>query len=349
MSEDATGKPPEYREFSLFFEPPNSKMDVNYMRDVRKDVWDISKLELPIYFYQPDVEPSPEGGRVKVVQPEQKKRKKRVLVQADRDDAKPEQQPWVLCSKDGKKYVATPDTLTDRAVMYQQDRGFTLQFVSNSLRVTEEHRSGIQDVDAARSRQRKEEEELESQRRSIGVDKMINKAIEEEIARRKEEAKRVKMELDAGSDQEQGDKSGDDGGVNGVDVETDDGVDKEENSDSEPIDLSLSSSDGEVSDDYSSEEEEKKEDPGKKTPKNSGETAESVIKRIYEDQVKEEELLYYMREMGLVSEQELIKKFRDRLKTHTQKEAFKKLFKRRLQYHTVGDGTRMIKLKSKTQ
>ena len=166
MSEDATGKPPEYREFSLFFEPPNSMMDVNYMRDVRKDVWDISKLELPIYFYQPDVEPSPEGGRVKVVQPEQKKRKKRVLVQADRDDAKPEQQPWVLCSKDGKKYVATPDTLTDRAVMYQQDRGFTLQFVSNSLRVTEEHRSGIQDVDAARSRQRKEEEEEKSQSQS---------------------------------------------------------------------------------------------------------------------------------------------------------------------------------------
>ena len=349
MSEDATGKPPEYREFSLFFEPPNPKMDVNYMRDVLKDEWDISKLELPIYFYQPDVEPSPEGGRVKTVRWQDDRPKKRALHTVTLEES-PEQQPWVLFTRDGRKYVATPDTLNDRAVLYQQDRGFTVQLVSGSLRVAEERRGTIQDVDAAASRKRKEDEEIESQRRKIGSSQLVNEIVQEARERKVREAERVKMELDAGSDQDDGaKKSGDDSGVHGVDIETDDGVDKEDDSEPESIDISLSSANSEGSDEYDDEEEEKKEEPVKKPVRNTGETAESVLKKIYEDQVKEEELLCYLREMGLVTERDLIAKFRDRLKTPTQKEAFKKLFKRRCQYHTVGDGVKMIRLKTKTQ
>jgi hypothetical protein len=185
MAEDRVEK------FPLFFDPSSKTFDVNYMRDVRRPEWRIGSLQQPLHLYQPDVQPTPEGGRVKI-EPSKRKRTIRGEFVEVRKPPDPEQELWVLVSRDERTYRGTPDTLTNFAVLYQAAGGYHLQLVDHSIRMFEEKatRDAIAATDIAIQRM-KQQKRHEMERLQRAVPFVVRDA-DEEIARRRAEAKEEK-------------------------------------------------------------------------------------------------------------------------------------------------------------
>lgn len=339
---EATGKPPAYREFSLVFEPPDEKRRVNFMRDVRKDEWNISKLADPIYFYQPYVEPTPEGGRVLGAQETRRGKNKYAFVKADRKGGDVDQEEWVMLSSDGKEFSATPDTLRDRAVMYQRDENtFVLSFLSQSLRVVEKFRRDSADPEALARRRNLD---LQEARKRMGIASFQEEVIAEKMERKRQEKERVEMNLDANSDHSDGGGGRD--GEDELDIEWEDLFDDDQlASDPEPVSEPSMSSDVplEEEEDHNEEEDaQKKVHPVNRdgTPV----TPKDIVDRIFEDYVTEEELVSYMSEVGLCKKGDLNHKFGSRLKSQKQKERFVELVHKKLIFKEV-DGQKWFALR----
>lgn len=316
------------------------------MRDVRKDEWDISKLADPIYFYQPTVDPTPEGGRVHAVQQIQRQ-KKQAFVRADRKGDDVDQEDWVMRSNDGREFSATPDTLVDRSIMYQRDENtFVLSFISQSLRVVEHFRHDSADPEALAKRRNLDMQEA---RKRIGIAGFQEEVINEKLEKKRQEQERIQMDLDTKSDLSDGGGSDGEEGAKGLDIEWDDLFDDDDDkllSDPEPE--SEPSADSEVHEEEEDRNEE--EDVQKKVhPVNSDGaplTAKEIVDRIFEDYVTEDELVSYMSEMGMCKKNDLVRKFRDtgKLKSQRQKEVFLELVQKKLVCKEV-DGQKWLVLK----
>ena len=317
------------------------------MRDVRKDEWDISKLADPIYFYQPTVDPTPEGGRVHAVQQIQRQ-KKQAFVRADRRGDDVDQEEWVMRSNDGREFSATPDTLRDRSVMYQRDENtFVLSFISQSLRVVENFHRDSADPEALAKRRNLDMQEA---RKRIGIASFQDEVVNEKLERKRQEQERIQMDLDTKSDLSDGGGSDGEEGANGLDIEWNDLFDDDDDVpiNSEPEDVPEPPTDSEVNEEEEDRNEE--EDVHKKVhPVNSDGTPltpDKIVKRIFEDCVTEDELVSYMSEMGMCKKNDLLSKFRGtgKLKSQRQKEMFMELVQKRLVCKEV-DGQKWLVLR----
>jgi hypothetical protein len=170
-------------EFPLFFDPSSKMFDVNYVRDVRRPEWRIDSLPQPLHLYQPDVQPTPDGGRVKI-QPSKRKRPIRGEFVEVRKPPDPEQESWLLAARDERTYRGTPDTLTNFGVLFQTAGGYRLQLIDHSIRMFEEKaaKDAVAATDVAIQRM-KQQKRHETERLQRAVPFMLRDA-EEEIARR---------------------------------------------------------------------------------------------------------------------------------------------------------------------
>jgi hypothetical protein len=355
------------QEFPLFFDPTAPLTDINYMRDVRKDEWNIAKLQAPLYLYQPEVEPTPDGGRVTIELPQRKKPPRSEFIEVKKSQTlDPKEQPWSLVTKDGRVFRGTRDTLTNSAILYQTDDGFHIQLIDHSLRFFEEHLS--KDItDADKAIQRMDEEERRKKRPSF-----LMEAVAQEEKLREARARRIKeMHLDEGSDADDGydeegsEKEGEIDFNGKEEFEDDEGVD------GEPIDdladlFEWSDKDDDLNNISDDEEEEGEEgegkrkkkqtvsavvvndQPGTEAPMTAEEKNQQIVTTIFgEEEVKEAELRRYMMDVGMCTIPDLRKKFKSKLKTLQQREAFQNLV-RRLLVKEQRANTAYVKLKRPT-
>lgn len=341
-------------EFDLWFDPTPPKTDINYMRDVRRNEWKIADLKPPVYLYQPDVEPTPEGGKVKV-EPREYKKKKSQFVYPDRI-LNPEEQPWRMLAADGKEYVGNSDTLNNRAFLYETEGGsWTMQLMDKSYRFVEERRQQA-DLETAIQQLDSKMKATEARKKVLHVDAKLAESTAQKEKERKLKQERVQQKIDAGSGDE-GDEAGDRGSDDSqgdveIDAQSDEEVAISDNLDDLFDDLS-DDPNGLIDSDEEEENVEKKENderpvrPLTTEPVNKVELNGMIVERVLGPQtIKEEDLVSFMMEVVLCEKPVLIKKFRDKLVTAEQKEAFKVLVKEKL-CAEKNNGVIFFKLKKK--
>ncbi|KAH0795987.1 hypothetical protein GPJ56_000055 [Histomonas meleagridis] len=307
-------------------------MNINYMRQ-NISVLDISSLKAPLYLYQPDVQPTPEGGIVKEPEPNLRKTKDKFLI-VNKDFAKsPDEQSWYLYTSDNRVFKGTPDTFKG-AIITRDEQGFHLSFIDNSIKFSPElnldAKKGL-DIDTIQNNQRRDREHRERMMQSE------YKFLLDPIKKDQEERERNKKALAKGSDS--------DADVSDEFDDDDEGLgdlfdDIPEVSDNENLlDSDLSSDNG--------EEEEKKENKRKaeaeerrRLQAGPQESNEDIVDSIYGPPViKEDEVVRFIIEIGPVTKDQLLHKFKSKLKTDKQKIAFKEIVTKRL---------RIIKIHGKT-
>jgi hypothetical protein len=340
----------ETEQFPLFLDVLPATFNVNYMRNVRSASWDIPSLPTPIYLFQPDVEPGPEGGRVKTQPPARKPPQKGEFVEAvkPRD---PSQAHWIFAAADGRIFKGTPDTLSNYAILRRKDDAFHLQLVDHSIRFFEDRPStGAKDGEAA-IRKMKEQQRLQAKRIQAVVPSYAESVRQDAIDRhaRAEEA----LELDHETRVDHSDVESD--GAPDIDgqAQSDEGVDPAGAAESDAIeevsdvDVSLfwPEEEGE-----GEEEDEEKEKP--KRPKlvdtvaGAAPTNQAIVQQVFGPEVVAwEELFKFMREVGLCTGKDLKRRFCDRIKVPERLEAFKRLCVECL-VPAVHDGRRYFKLKA---
>jgi hypothetical protein len=350
MSEPA--EVPEVMEFPLFFDPTGPMTEINYMRDVRHGDWDIGKLEPALYLYQPDVEPSPEGGHVKVETPQRKKPGRSEFFEVKKSQQlKPEDQPWILVTKDKRTWRGTRDTLSNCAAMYHgEDGAFHISLIDESIRMFEEHHSkDIRDADTAIQKM-DDDRRMQNTKRP----RFLHDLVQESMKQRNERRKRIKEELlDEGSDPEAGGDEGSEkeGEIDFPEKEEFDDDEGIEGAPDEDMDDIFEWSDLDDEDDFLSDDEEEDADrdagkrkkrqtvsqviveakPGDEPPMTAEERNKKIVTDILgKEEVKEAEFRRYVMDIGMVTFADLKKKFKPKLETLAQKEAFQNLIRKLL-------------------
>jgi hypothetical protein len=331
------------QEFPLFFEPPNPNVDVHFIRDVRKDVWNIASLARPVSLWQPNVSPTPKGLQVRPPEQTRRKRTKGDFVafrKSTTDD--PRQQQWLMRAQDGTSFKGIPDTLTSSAILFQGDDGFRLQLIDGSIRASQFIPAGdLDSVEAAMAESTKQKARTEdSLRRRFPHYK---EDLERATAERKAQVAEAKQALDDDSyyrdnaDRESGDEDV------GADMDMDEALGHEDDEDAaveaEDVDIPEILSDFTASDFTTDDDEEEDSDDEKKkkkrgeggaTPAPMSEAERNEIVRLVAgpEKIKEEEIRMYVREVGMVTYHQLRARFQSRLVVAEQQEAFKDMIKR---------------------
>lgn len=378
MSVDSSSKD---KVVPLFLRPHQDKEDINYMRHTLKE-WNFEKLKAPIYFYQPTVKPNSKGGTVKDTYTGQRKNKEFYEVRKEYIK-RPEAENWMMYTSDGVIYKGSPDTLSSMAVIFPGSDQFIIQIANNSIRIKDgKDLDPNLDIDTVEKR-RKQEAEAKSRALKNNF-RFIYDAMEKKENERLKRAKELRATgdediamggSDDNEDKDEDDFNQDENVADVDDARSDDDEDVPEDIENiftekpEELNEIQGSSDEEESqssydEDSEGEDGHKKKKKKKKGQQQTPEKAESAGQGENPDQakpqstekivddilgpkvLKEDELVRYMMDVGLVTLKQIYQKFKDRLVTPEQKEAFKKLVVKKLQ-QTVDNGIKYVKLKDK--
>lgn len=366
----------------LYLRPHQENEDINYMRHTLKD-WDIGKFKAPVYFYQPTVKPTPEGGIVKDTYSGSRKNKEFFEVRKEYIK-RPEAENWMMYTSDGTLFKGNVDTLSSTiAIIYPGSDQFIIQTVNNSIRIKDgKDLDSNLDIDTVEKR-RKQEADAKTRdlKNNLGF---IYKHMEQKEKERQNQAKELREAGDedialGGSDDDDKEKDEDafNNDENGADVEdarSDDDEDVPDDIENlltdipEELNEINASSDEEESQSSYDEDSEGEDGPKKKKKKKKGhnqpaeqqeaahgenqdqakpQSTEKIVDDILGPKVlKEDELVRYIMDVGYATLKQIYQKFKDRLVTQEQKMAFKNLILKRFQQFT-DNGVRYVKLKDK--
>lgn len=364
----------------LYLRPHQVNEDINYMRHTLKE-WDIGKLKDPIYFYQPTVRPTSDGGIVKDTYSGPRKNKEFFEVRKE-FIKRPDDELWMMYTSDGVLFKGHPDTLSSHAIIYPDKDKFEIQVANNSIRI-KDGKDLDQNIDIETVLKRKKQEEDAKQRAFKNNFRFMYDAIERKEKQRLSHAK----ELFENGDEDiaiggSGDSDGNDEDAykadeNEADVEVDRSDDDEDIPDdldnlfTEPPEELINaqgSSDEEESQDSYDEDSEGEDGSKKKKKKKKGhnqqtpdqqetthqnpdqadrqQSTEQIVDDIMGPKVvKEDELVRFMMDVGFVTLKQLWDKFKDRLQaSDVVKDAFRRLIIKKLQQFTE-NGIKYVKLK----
>ena len=339
-------KPVSVETYPLFIEVDKDHK-LNYFHNIRKLDWDFGKEKEPIYLWQPNVEPGPNGGKVIEEPTTQRKSKKDFEVQSKRPNPIPNQQDWRLATGNGTTYTLQCDESQKRdyVILTPKSRKFEIYLVGDDFNATKD----IPERDADICEHEMEKKISDSLRRRKDISSEYVKELEREANERKES---VKNQISTGIirinereddfedciDDEMKDYARDEKEDNDIDADlerSDDDVMDDEQEDDEMIDqqeLNAMLEKGFLDSELDEEEEDKPEKEKKNVPKPDLPTTEAVktISEIVEDVagprfIKEEEFVRFFLDNGQVLPRDLQKRFHDLIKTDKQKEVFKKL------------------------
>lgn len=325
-------------EFDLIFDPTPDNTDIAYMRDQYNPEWKIGEMAKPVYLYQPDVEPTPDGGRVKLPARREHKRDKRQFIPAEKK-LDPEEQQWKLISNDGTQYTGRPDTLDNFAVMMFEGQGvISMKLVNRSYRFFKEPPRRFEEPEDAEMAAKDEAMKMKHRRGQLQVDKLLT-AREENIVRlRVLEQERVDMRVDLPSDRGSEDDR-DPHGSGDSDVDFTYVRDSDEEIAFSDLDLfdELSDAVDDSSDDGAEEEIKENEEEKKPAPvvvpidesQTTAEHNEKIVEAVMGPRcVKEEELIAFVADLGIVTLADIRVRFKSQLRTKEQIEAMKDLIRK---------------------
>ena len=341
----------------LFFTPSVPNLNINYMRQ-NFDAWDISKFEQPLKLYQPEVYPTPEGGFVINQEPQRiyeeenqdnkdkkekknrKNRKNRKNKGEKKDKSKfdivyneyikaADDQSWYMYTDDKKVFKGTPFEFKG-AVISHNKQGFYLSFCDNAIKFAPElnidAKNGY-DLDKIQNEMKLKKERAEAMaKKSYFTSYIVAKELEERECNQEQSLKGSDSDADFENEFDDDDEMA---GNDLFDEIPSDGVDfTKEHYDDEEVE--------------EEEEEEKEEEESNEAQKDTDEIINEAIGEPVI--IKEDDIVRFFKDMGMVQSRDLISRFKSMLKTDEQKAAFKEILKRRVAFQII-NGVKYLKLK----
>ena len=352
--------PTHVETFPLIFEvDPAHK--INYVRNIRRPDWDLSKEKEPLNLWQPNVEPGPKGGKIIDQFAVKKKQRTDFKLVTKKTQLTPNQQNWKLTTGDKTSYTFQCDEGSARNFVLLTPRPgkFTIQFIDDDFSATKDTEE--QDYETCeklmelhqeqRYQQRKELsrkylkalEEEETNRKKLILDQVDNGQLDEEFVDvddwnrigDHEIRNMVKQRIQALNEDAEGvdaplDRSDDETFAQDVDESKDDLIDMEE--------LNALFEDGflDEEDEYEEDGEkkdkkEKKKEEQKPEPLPSDQVAKNIDQIVEEVNgpriIREEEFVRYFLDNGQSTGRDLMRRFKDYMKTPKQRDALVKLIK----------------------
>lgn len=340
----------------LFYLPHGEMEEINYMRHITRPEWILNNLKDPVYFYQPTVTPDRSGGTVYDPIREYRNKKNQEFIDVRREYLKnPSQEPWKMYSSDGQVFKGLPDTLNSTAVIIPDSSQMTIQLIDNSLRVTDDKYDG----ESSDSKVLYDMHQKELRHQQALIEKAIPTTIESIKRQEQLKAERAREisrtggedaisyddnevqhedhfnEDDQGADVPNDQSDDDDSGREFIDTTVDD------------VDELLEIMNQEISDPSDSdesEEEKPKQTSKEKSNQESASTAqapsapistEEIVKEVFGPEIiKEDELRGFLAEQGFVTQRDLLRKFKKRLETIEQRNAFVTLLNKKAVKYT---------------
>jgi hypothetical protein len=333
--------------------------------------WDMAKEKEPLYLWQPNVVPGPNGGKVIEDPTTQRKSKKDFEVQSKRPNPIPNQQDWRLTTGAGTSYTFQCDEgqKRDYIVLTPKPGKFVISHVTDDFNVTKDLPE--KDADECEREMMRSREELYRRRKDMSEEYI--KELETEMKQRQESVKNqistgIIRIVDRDDDFEDcveddikeyahEEREDDDVDAN-LDRSDDEEVNDEEQAEDDMIDqeeLNALIEEGFLDEELEDEEEEKPEKEKKNEPKPDIPTTEAVktISEIVEDVagprvIKEEEFVRFFLDSGQVRPHDLTKRFAEYIKTDKQRDVFKKLIRKKCK-KVDRNGISYFQLKSKKE
>ena len=313
------------QEIPIIFIPKKTEhTDNEYMIDQSTvERWNIDELKKfgPIYLYQPDVEPSPEGGQVKA-EKYQSEKKKAYIATRRQYQAKVEQQPFVLVSNDNREFQAESISNSDFAFFVDCKDHYEMHLVDSTFSISEQHKVNERTLDAVEN-----EAKIRKKRRDERMKAFTPERIETLKLQKKE--RKIEAELESNQANSFGVKTNDDEDDDGlVDVDVERSDDSGPESDFTPEPVSSPSDDSSDSlEFFEEEEEEPKEKEANEPMADENMTTEEIVDVILPDMIKKEEIINFFQDVGLVRYSQIQNRFKAKLKCEAQQKHFKKLLK----------------------
>lgn len=361
------GEPIHTETFPLYFEY-DAAHKLNYFKNQSQPSWMLSQEKEPMFLWQPNVDPGPNGGTIHNDQLYVKKKRTDFTAQSKRPDPIPNQQEWILSTASANRYVIACDegSRTNFAVIFPEKGKYVLNLLADCFAMTKE--SIEQDADLCEKTTQEHLDAKLKQRKDING-KYV-KLLEQEESARKETILRTLKDENNDDDFEDidddtlahiGDKdiireikkrSKERTENNDVDAEVDfyeDNIEfhsEEIEDDIEDQLLGLERSEAGLLDseyDNADEEEEKKEKEKPKTPAVTTSVSQQDIIKIADEvtgpkPIKEEELVRYFVDMGQATIADIKQRFaKDFLKTEHQTKVFMSILKKRCKKVTKGN------------
>ena len=319
MNQNSQNGEPKVERFPLFFNPSVPYININYMHQ-NINAWDISKLEQPLNLYQPDVCPTPEGGYVRDPDVRQRKTKGNFVIVNKEYIKTPEEQSWYMYTNDKKVFKGTPFEFKG-AVISHNDHGFYLSFCDNAIKFAPELNVDAKngnDLDKIQKKMKREKESAKVKNSSL-VNYKVVKELQEREYNQKQNLKGSDSDADIDDDFDDDDELLGDDLLDEI-PELSDGIDLAEESES---------SVGEEED--KKDKKEKRKEALEAQKGTIQQTEEEIINEaIGKPVIKEDDIVRFFKDMGMVQSRDLISRFKSMLETDKQKAAFKEILKRRV-------------------
>ena len=351
--------PTHVETFPLFFEVDQAHK-LNYFRNIRNREWDLSKEKEPLYLWQPNVEPGPKGGRILDEFSLKKKQKTDFKVVNKKTQLTPNQQNWKLATGDGTTYTLQCDEGDKRNYYLFTPRAgkFVIQKIDDDFSATKDteeqdyeqcekmmeynKEQRYQDRKAINKKYAKFLEDQENNRKKTLRDQLDNGQLDEDfvdvddvdriddkdvkdLVKQRIQSLKEDADVDAPLD-----RSDDETFAQDVDESKDDLIDMEE--------LNALFEDGflDEEDEYEEDGEkkdkkEKKKEEQKPEPLPSDQVAKNIDQIVEEVNgpriIREEEFVRYFLDNGQSTGRDLMRRFKDYMKTPKQRDALVKLIK----------------------
>lgn len=319
------------RDIPIYLIPPDSPdTDLAHFVSKNDDKWSIEELAKfgPMYFYQDNVEPTPEGGHVKT-QKFQSKRKQN-FISVDKDFKETiEEQSFTLKTNDDHIFTSLPMKKSSDAILIDCGDHYELHLIDIYHEIKQEQRDillkqkSYEDVKKENSERNRAREKFLKERMPQYREKLLEKDKQRE-QEMKEEAKNDRhFNIRANSDN----SSEDETDSYEADIEEED---KEEISD-DLLDLEMEEPISFDEEEAEEEDEPQQSQKVKKSKVNNDEPLQNdndIIDRIAPLMVQEKDIFMLFQNSGSVYLSTLYQTFKEKLKTAEQKNKFRNLLKK---------------------